>query len=184
MAGIGKAWNFFCRTSETDKRRNVMSNQQDPLVDLGLSKNMDPNRIRYLKNSLRNILIATDYKNVSSIQIDVETVSPLVTANTNNDLDLSLLNHDVIERNHSLFDVYYERDGSNGSNVQAQTPAQVPVQPLANRNVAPCLPISMGVPSDAYGDIAFGSLIAGELLRMEPDAKRELKRKISQMIFS
>lgn len=84
------------------------------------------------------------------------------------------MNGTTVEQNDSLYEIYYENDGhdgvANSSNID-----------LTANN----LNYSLDEPNDVDvdGGMAFGTLIIRELQKMTPEAKREFKRNVTQMLF-
>lgn len=84
-------------------------------------------------------------------------------------INFSMLSRETIERNDSCYEIYYENDVVADNTVDTTA------------LIANYLP---GESIDADGDVAFGSIIVRELQKMSPDAKREFKRNVTQMLFS
>lgn len=84
-------------------------------------------------------------------------------------LNLSTLSRETIERNDSCYEIYYENDvaADNAVDTSALIANYLPAESF-----------------DADGDVAFGSIIVRELQKMTPNAKREFKRNVTQMLFS
>lgn len=81
-----------------------------------------------------------------------------------------MMNRETVEKNDSFYEIYYEDDGgcaNNSTDFCATNASSFPGEPF----------------NDVDGDVAFGTLIISELQKMAPDAKREFKRNVTQMLF-
>lgn len=92
--------------------------------------------------------------------------SSFAVDNFDTEFDFSRLNHETVAQNDSCYEIYYEDD------------------PVADTTMDLPAPSVSGESYDADGDVAFGTLIVRELQKMEPNAKREFKRKVTQMLFT
>lgn len=93
----------------------------------------------------------------------------MAVENVDNELNFSMLNREIVAQNDSCYEIYYaDCDVANNTmDLSASNANSLPNESL-----------------DADGDVAFGTLIVRELQKMTPDAKRQFKRNVTQMIFS
>lgn len=80
-----------------------------------------------------------------------------------------MLNREIVEQNDSCYEIYYEDEGGYVDNSID----------LCAANAS----YLSGASFDDDGDAAFGCLIIRELQKMTPDAKRQFKRNVTQMLF-